>query len=387
MKILVCGAGYVGLSIGLLLASSGKEVTVLEISEDKLALLQKKKSPIDDEIVQDYLSNFYKDIIFTSDEEAFKDKDLIIIATPTNYDEKKQYFDTSSVEQCIKKAKKLSPSASIIIKSTVPVGFTDRIKAELKIKNLFFSPEFLREGSSIKDNLNPSRIIVGGSNRYAKDFAEMMTEFALNEPKVLFMSNKEAESVKLFSNTFLAMRVAYFNELDTYASIFGMETSKIIEGVSEDKRIGNYYNNPSFGYGGYCLPKDTKQLLANYEKVPQNLISAIVNSNKTRKDFIAEKIIECNPKIVGIYRLVMKKGSDNIKDSSIQGIIKRIKAKGIEVIIYEPLLDDKDFFGSKLIKNLDEFKNSATLIIANRQSSELENVSEKIFTRDIFSKD
>jgi len=387
MKILVCGAGYVGLSIGLLLASSGKEVTVLEISEDKLALLQKKKSPIDDEIVQDYLSNFYKDIIFTSDEEAFKDKDLIIIATPTNYDEKKQYFDTSSVEQCIKKAKKLSPSAPIIIKSTVPVGFTDRIKAELKIKNLFFSPEFLREGSSIKDNLNPSRIIVGGSNRYAKDFAEMMTEFALNEPKVLFMSNKEAESVKLFSNTFLAMRVAYFNELDTYASIFGMETSKIIEGVSEDKRIGNYYNNPSFGYGGYCLPKDTKQLLANYEKVPQNLISAIVNSNKTRKDFIAEKIIECNPKIVGIYRLVMKKGSDNIKDSSIQGIIKRIKAKGIEVIIYEPLLDDKDFFGSKLIKNLDEFKNSATLIIANRQSSELENVSEKIFTRDIFSKD
>ena len=387
MKILVCGAGYVGLSMGLLLASSGKEVTVLEISEDKLALLQKKKSPIDDEIVQDYLSNFYKDIIFTSDEEAFKDKDLIIIATPTNYDEKKQYFDTSSVEQCIKKAKKLSPSAPIIIKSTVPVGFTDRIKAELKIKNLFFSPEFLREGSSIKDNLNPSRIIVGGSNRYAKDFAEMMTEFALNEPKVLFMSNKEAESVKLFSNTFLAMRVAYFNELDTYASIFGMETSKIIEGVSEDKRIGNYYNNPSFGYGGYCLPKDTKQLLANYEKVPQNLISAIVNSNKTRKDFIAEKIIECNPKIVGIYRLVMKKGSDNIKDSSIQGIIKRIKAKGIEVIIYEPLLDDKDFFGSKLIKNLDEFKNSATLIIANRQSSELENVSEKIFTRDIFSKD
>ena len=385
MKVLVCGAGYVGLSIGLLIASTKREVTILEIDEDKLSLLQKKKSPIDDKTVQDYLSNFHEKIFFTSDIKAFKDKDLIIIATPTNYDEKKQYFDTLSVEQCIKKSAELSPSASIIIKSTVPVGFTDKIKNDLKIKNLFFSPEFLREGSSIEDNLKPSRIIIGGNNAQAMNFTEMMDEIALNNPEILFMSNKEAESVKLFSNTFLAMRVAYFNELDTYASIFEMEASKIIKGVSEDKRIGNYYNNPSFGYGGYCLPKDTKQLLANYKKVPQNLISAIVNSNTTRKDFIAEKIIQRKPKIVGIYRLVMKKGSDNIKESSIQGIIKRIKAKGIEVVIYEPLLNDKDFFGSKLINNLDEFKKSATLIITNRQNSELEDVSGKVFTRDIFS--
>tara|TARA_A100001234_G_scaffold206696_1_gene203357 strand:- start:4382 stop:5545 length:1164 start_codon:yes stop_codon:yes gene_type:complete len=385
MKVLVCGAGYVGLSIGLLIASTKREVTILEIDEDKLSLLQKKKSPIDDKTVQDYLSNFHEKIFFTSDIKAFKDKDLIIIATPTNYDEKKQYFDTLSVEQCIKKSAELSPSASIIIKSTVPVGFTDKIKNDLKIKNLFFSPEFLREGSSIEDNLKPSRIIIGGNNAQAMNFTEMMDEIALNNPEILFMSNKEAESVKLFSNTFLAMRVAYFNELDTYASIFGMDASKIIKGVSEDKRIGNYYNNPSFGYGGYCLPKDTKQLLANYKKVPQNLISAIVNSNTTRKDFIAEKIIQRKPKIVGIYRLVMKKGSDNIKESSIQGIIKRIKAKGIEVVIYEPLLNDKDFFGSKLINNLDEFKKSATLIITNRQNSELEDVSGKVFTRDIFS--
>ncbi len=385
MKVLVCGAGYVGLSIGLLIASTKREVTILEIDEDKLSLLQKKKSPIDDKTVQDYLSNFHEKIFFTSDIKAFKDKDLIIIATPTNYDEKKQYFDTLSVEQCIKKSAELSPSASIIIKSTVPVGFTDKIKNDLKIKNLFFSPEFLREGSSIEDNLKPSRIIIGGNNAQAMNFTEMMDEIALNNPEILFMSNKEAESVKLFSNTFLAMRVAYFNELDTYASIFGMDASKIIKGVSEDKRIGNYYNNPSFGYGGYCLPKDTKQLLANYKKVPQNLISAIVNSNTTRKDFIAEKIIELKPKIVGIYRLIMKKGSDNIKESSIQGIIKRIKAKGIEVVIYEPLLNDKDFFGSKLINNLDEFKKSATLIITNRQNSELEDVSGKVFTRDIFS--
>tara|TARA_B100001540_G_C15816499_1_gene647811 strand:+ start:7096 stop:8259 length:1164 start_codon:yes stop_codon:yes gene_type:complete len=384
MRVFVCGAGYVGLSIGLLLASAKKEVTIFEINKDKLSLLQKKKSPIDDKTVQDYLLNFHEKIFFTSDIEAFKDQDLIVIATPTNYDEKKQYFDTLSVEQCIKKAAELSPSASIVIKSTVPVGFTDKIKNDLKIKNLFFSPEFLREGRSIEDNLKPSRIIIGGNNTHAKNFAEMMAEIALNNPEILFMSNKEAESVKLFSNTFLAMRVAYFNELDTYASIFEMEASKIIKGVSEDKRIGNYYNNPSFGYGGYCLPKDTKQLLANYKKVPQNLISAIVNSNTTRKDFIAEKIIERNPKIVGIYRLIMKKGSDNIKESSIQGIIKRIKAKGIEVVIYEPLLNDKDFFGSKLIKNLDEFKKNATLIVANRHNSELEDVSEKVFTRDIF---
>ncbi len=385
MRILICGAGYVGLSIGLLLASSKKEVTILEINKEKLSLLNDKKSPIDDKTVQDYLLNFHEDIKFTSDADAFRGKDLIIIATPTNYDETKQYFDTSSVESCISKAKKLSPSASIIIKSTVPVGFTDRIKDNLKIKNIFFSPEFLREGSSIQDNLNPSRIIIGGDNKYAKEFAKIISEFALNDPKKLFMSNKEAESVKLFSNTFLAMRVAYFNELDTYASIFEMESSKIIEGVSEDERIGNYYNNPSFGYGGYCLPKDTKQLLANYEKVPQNLISAIVNSNRTRKDFIAEKIIQLKPEVVGIYRLIMKKGSDNIKDSSIQGIIKRIKAKGIEVVIYEPLLDSKEFFGSKIIKNLDEFKTKATLILANRKNIELEDVSEKIFTRDIFS--
>jgi len=266
MRVFVCGAGYVGLSIGLLLASAKKEVTIFEINKDKLSLLQKKKSPIDDKTVQDYLLNFHEKIFFTSDIEAFKDQDLIVIATPTNYDEKKQYFDTLSVEQCIKKAAELSPSASIVIKSTVPVGFTDKIKNDLKIKNLFFSPEFLREGRSIEDNLKPSRIIIGGNNTHAKNFAEMMAEIALNNPEILFMSNKEAESVKLFSNTFLAMRVAYFNELDTYASIFEMEASKIIKGVSEDKRIGNYYNNPSFGYGGYCLPKDTKQLLANYKK-------------------------------------------------------------------------------------------------------------------------
>ena len=388
MKVTVVGTGYVGLSNAVLLAQQYK-VVALDIDSIKVELINQKKSPIEDDEIAEFLEDKQIDLLATTDKQlAYKDSDYIVIATPTNYDTKTNFFDTSSVEFVVNEAIKLNPKATIIIKSTVPVGFTEKLKQDTGFDNIIFSPEFLREGRALYDNLYPSRIVIGSKTPQAKSFADMMTECASKENiETLFTDNTVAEAIKLFSNTYLALRVAYFNELDTYASVHDLNTQELIKGVGLDPRIGDFYNNPSFGYGGYCLPKDTQQLLANYQDIPQNLIEAVVISNKTRKKFIAKDILDRNPKKVGIYRLVMKAGSDNFRDSAIIDVIKQLKSEGTEVVVYEPMYREQQFLGSSVVNDLDEFKRQVDLIVANRITDDIQDVVNKVYTRDLSGSD